>query len=252
MCGSSVDSLWTEECGNDLYEAGVTDDKLAMVYEGNLENKVSISTPVGLSDRVPIPNIICQGGVMGSLLCGIQTDNIGKNILEKDEYSPKNETNHQKKCLYYKDEVEIPGLVMVDDIAAIGECGVPSVEVNAYIKAKIESKKLYLNPKKCHKMHIGKEDKSCPDLKAHEENMEGTTEEKYIGDIISKDGKNRKNIKSRTSRSVGNMINIMNILSEVSLGQFHFIIGKLLRETIFLSFMLINSETWVKCNRSKH
>ena len=37
----------------------------------------------------------------------------------------------------------------------------------------------------------------------------------------------------------------MNIVNEVSLGQFHFIIGKLLRETIFLSSMLINSETWV-------
>ena len=193
----------------DLYEAGITDDKLAMVYMGNLENKVSISTPVGLSDRVTIPNIICQGGVMGSLLCGVQTDNIGKNTLAKDENSPENES----KGINYKEEVKIPGLVMVDDIAAIEVCGVPSVEVNAYINAKIESKKLNLNPKKCHKMHIGKQNKFCPNLKAHEENMERTSEEKYIGDIISKDGKNNKNIKSRTSRSVGKMINIMNILT---------------------------------------
>ena len=41
--------------------------------------------------------------------------------------------------------------------------------------------------------------------------MDESAEEKYIGDIISRDGKNRKNIKARTSRSIGNMINVMNI-----------------------------------------
>ena len=105
------------------------------------------------------------------------------------------------------------------------------------INAKIESKKLSLNPQKCHKIHIGKKNKFCPNLKAHDENMKEVHEERYIGDIISSDLKNRKNIKARTSRSVGNMINIMNILNEVSLGQYHFTIGKLLRETIFLSSM---------------
>ena len=36
----------------------------------------------------------------------------------------------------------------------------------------------------------------------------------------------------------------MNILREVALGQFYFRIAKLLRETIFLSIMLLNSDTW--------
>ena len=36
------DGLWLEECCNNLYEAGVRDDKLAMVYEGNLINKVAV------------------------------------------------------------------------------------------------------------------------------------------------------------------------------------------------------------------
>ena len=51
--------------------------------------------------------------------------------------------------------VTIPGLLMVDDIAVVEACGIPSLEVNAFINAKIESKKLNLNPKKCHKIHIG-------------------------------------------------------------------------------------------------
>ena len=42
------DGLWLEECCNNLYEAGVCDDKLALIYEGNLMNKVAVKTPAGL------------------------------------------------------------------------------------------------------------------------------------------------------------------------------------------------------------
>ena len=43
------DGLWLEECCNNLYEAGVTDDKLAMIYEGNKINDVAVRTPGGLT-----------------------------------------------------------------------------------------------------------------------------------------------------------------------------------------------------------
>ena len=82
---------------------------------------------------------------MGSLLCGIQTDGIGRNTLDLKENKQNQEEVPKEKGLSYKDEVKIPGLVMVDDIAAIEVCGTPSLEVNAYINAKIESKKLTLN-----------------------------------------------------------------------------------------------------------
>ena len=29
------DSLWLEECMNDLFEAGIDDDNLALIYEAN-------------------------------------------------------------------------------------------------------------------------------------------------------------------------------------------------------------------------
>ena len=36
------DGLWLEECCNHLFEAGVSDDKLALIYEGNSVNEVAI------------------------------------------------------------------------------------------------------------------------------------------------------------------------------------------------------------------
>ena len=54
------DSMWYEEVKNRLYEAGVNDDKLALlaiIYESN---DIAIKTPVGLTRRQNIKNIICQ------------------------------------------------------------------------------------------------------------------------------------------------------------------------------------------------
>ena len=43
------DSECLYECMNDLYEAGVIDDKFALIYEANRTNQVAVQTPIGLS-----------------------------------------------------------------------------------------------------------------------------------------------------------------------------------------------------------
>ena len=45
------DSMWLEETMNDLFEAGVTDDNLAILYEANKEINVAVNTPNGLTIR---------------------------------------------------------------------------------------------------------------------------------------------------------------------------------------------------------
>ena len=172
------DGLWLEECCNNLYEAGITDDKLAMIYEGNKTNNVAIRTPAGLTNRVAIERIVTQGGVTGPLCCSVQTDNIGKCSIESGNY------------LYmYKGIVGIPTLAMVDDLAKISICDTESVKDNAYVNAKIEQDKLLFNGPKCHQMHVGKSSCYCSPLRAHETQMDIVAEEKYIGDVVSSDGK---------------------------------------------------------------
>ena len=232
------DALWLEECLNDLYEAGVTDDKLAMIYESNKMNQVAIKTPVGLTDRVALPTIVAQGSSLGPTMASVHTDKIGKEELDS------------KKYLYkYKGEVEVPSLAMVDDVATVAKCGIESIEVNAYINAKIELKKLTLNSDKCHKIHVGKCNPFCPTLKAHNDDMEEVIDEKYLGDIVTNNGKNNKNIKSRCGKLIGVISTIMYILTELCLGPFYFEIAVLLRETMFLSVMLLNAETWLNMTK---
>ena len=105
-------------------------------------------------------------------------------------------------------------------------------------------KKLELNEDKCHKMHLGAKRKTCPDTHVHGELIKEVDKDKYLGDVISKDGKLDKNINSRVGKLIGVSAQIMNILKELSLGKFHFDIALSLRQSIFLPVLLLNSETW--------
>ena len=175
----AFDSLDLEECCNDLYDAGIQDEKLTMIYEGSRINNVAISTPVGESDRTYINDIVTQGGTLGGMMCSLQIDDIGKDALVRDEY-----------MYYYQDKV---GIGHLDEVMGIAKCGAKSVATNAYINSKFEAKKLTLNETKCKKIHVGKLNSDvCPDLNAHEETIETVLHEKYIGDVIATDGKNNK------------------------------------------------------------
>ena len=45
------DSMWLEETMNNLFEAGVTDDHLALLYEGNKVVNVAVKTPAAMTVR---------------------------------------------------------------------------------------------------------------------------------------------------------------------------------------------------------
>ena len=233
------DGLWLEECCNNLYEAGIVDDKLALIYEGNCMNQVAVKTAAGLSERKKVERIVTQGGVTGPVCCAVQTDKMGKDAMENNTH------------LYmYKGKVGIPTLAMVDDIAKISECGTTSVKDNAYINARIEQSKQLFNGGKCHSVHSGKQNKSCSVLKAHRTEMEVVKEEKYVGDIITGDGKHTKNIMARRSKGIGIVSEIISILDGLYLGKHYFKTAVMLRQAMLLSVLLFNSETWLRLNKA--
>ena len=126
----------------------------------------------------------------------------------------------------YKDTVGIPPLSMVDDLVLISTCGLNSVLINGFINCKTNLKKLQYGVEKCHKMHVGWKDHLCPDLfidkwevelvESYETGeseqvdkctgsygVEMSKQEKYLGDIICSDGRNKKNIEARKGKSCG-------------------------------------------------
>ena len=62
------DSMNLDEAINDIYDTGLSNDTLGLVYKSNNEVSMAIKTPHGLTDRHTVNNIVLQGDKFGSLL----------------------------------------------------------------------------------------------------------------------------------------------------------------------------------------
>ena len=194
----AFDSLWLEDCLNDLYDVlneENRDDKLALVYKANIRNNLTISTPIGVTSMMEIPRIVQQGGVWGPMECSNTVDKIGRDCSRRGIH-----------CYKYKNNLKVLPLAMVDDICAIAQCGNKSFCVNSYIETVMKMKRLKFHTpdikgkSKCHQLHVGSNGDLCPRLKVHGSRMETVSSDSYLGDIISVDGKNTLNVRSRVSR----------------------------------------------------
>jgi hypothetical protein len=183
---------------------------------------------------------------VGPVLCSNTIDTLGKKSRDRGEFLYK-----------YKNTVRVLPLAMVDDINGISKCGINSVALNTFINTQIEMKKLRFHvpdengKSKCHKMHIGANHENCPVLKVHNTIMEDVSEDTYLGDVISSDGRNKKNIEKRISKGMGIITQIMHLLDTVSLGEHYIEIAMLFRETMFLNGILTNSEIWYNLSKSE-
>ena len=57
----AFDALWLEDCLNDLYDSlpeHSRDDKVALIYQTNVNNRVAVNTAVGQTERISIPRIV--------------------------------------------------------------------------------------------------------------------------------------------------------------------------------------------------
>ena len=75
--------------------------------------------------------------------------------------------------------------------------------------------------------------------------MQTKKEQKYLGDIISSDGTHTKNVQERRKKGYGIINQILQILESTYFGKYHFEIAMVLRESLSLSSILLNSEAWV-------
>ena len=102
------DALNLEEAlSSDIYDVGVTDDNLALLYKANKKIKMAVKTENGLTERQTIENGVLQGDTFGSILASVQVDNICRSV-ESAGYGIK-----------YKDEEDISILAMVDDLIGV-------------------------------------------------------------------------------------------------------------------------------------
>ena len=110
------DSLWLHECINDLWDAGIQDDKLVLLFLENQNANIAIKTASGTTDRMNIHNKIMHGTVWAGLMCSTSMDKLGKEVYDDPSLVYK-----------YRNMVDVPPLEMVDDIITTSECGTTTV-----------------------------------------------------------------------------------------------------------------------------
>ena len=180
-----------------------------------------------------------QGTVWAGLCCTVMFDKLGKLVYSRPELMHK-----------YKGIVPIPPLEMVDDILAITKCSSQSVKVNAVINSFMETKKLKLNKKKCHNVHIEKKTKQnkpkqrCPKLKVHGDEMENSVKVKYLGDQLDETGNAKATIDERKAKGFGIISDISAITDEIPLGPWRIKAALLLRQAMLINGTMFNSECW--------
>ena len=136
---------------NDMYNAEVTDDNFNLLYNSNDQSDISVKTPFGKTERIPVKKTVCQGDVNSPFQCTTQVDSIS-------------ESHHRDldKYLYkYKNQVKLPPLGMIDDQLTIAKCGLGSAQASAHLNASTNIKKLQFGEHKTVKMHVGKKNNVC-------------------------------------------------------------------------------------------
>ena len=145
---------------------------------------------------------------------------------------------------YYKDLVPISPLGLVDDLFTISTCGFEAQKMNQFINHKTALKRLQFGTSKCVKLHFGKtcSETLCKDLYVDgwkqevltdpktgkyykseyfggPEKMAVKSEQTYLGDLISTDGRQTKNVQVRKNKGVGIINQICQILDTVFFGK---------------------------------
>ena len=93
------------EALSDLFDSGIEDDTLHLLYSANKNVEVKVKTSFGLTEEMVLDEVVLQGEVWGPSLASNQVDMFGKEMLEK-EFS----------FVYrYKGYIPVPLLGLIDD-----------------------------------------------------------------------------------------------------------------------------------------
>ena len=245
------DSMDLYEAVSDMFNSGVNDDSLALLYNANTEIKVRVKTPSGLSVEQQFPKLVLQGDTWAPIMASNQVDTFGKQLIEEEP-----------SFLYrYKGIVPVGVLGMIDDLAGISEGSMKAKELNAFINVKSAEKKLQFGANKCNTLTIynknvineetdllidywsEKHDKEDHLIEAFEGKikMKKGSEQKYLGYIISDDGSNMKNILAKEKRAHGVKREIQYLIQ--GLGKFTFESSMIYINSLLRSTTLFAAET---------
>lgn len=99
------DRLWLKDCLNDLYDCGMREREIGLIYQLNKEAYFRVDTPAGMTQEISVEEIVKQGTVYGPKLCCASTGKINEGLEETETIFP----NLIVKALAYVDDLTSGG-----------------------------------------------------------------------------------------------------------------------------------------------
>ena len=250
------DAINLKEAISDIYNAGMDNDTLCLLYQANKKVSMAVNTPSGLSLRQDIHDVVLQGDTWASMLASVQVDTIAKEV---------NKAGHGYK---YMDVLPVNMLGLVDDIVGITVADHSAHQLNTILKVKSAEKQLQFGAKKCKIMLI------CKDKQVQSEalsvdnwsvkyehnksmgentlietyngqvNMEHESSHKYLGFVLSSKGDNLVNINAMKRKSIWVIRKIFMRLDSLHLKNYYFECGIIFLNVFLRSTILYACETY--------
>ena len=227
------------------YDNADNDDMLAVLWEKGFKGKawrVLKKMTDGLkaiakTNFGPTRTIEMEiGGRQGSSLTGRLFAKLMDMIAE--------ELNEAEEGFTLSHEFQVPALLWVDDVITIAE-GEGNQEL---MLQKIDDfatrHKLKWGQAKCNVMRVGSHSTNEREWKLGDLSIQESNSYKYLGDILTNDGKNSKNLESRKNKLLASSAQINSIASSDVLRLMETTVLMELHEKVNIPGLLTNSESW--------
>ena len=223
------DSLWLEDCLLSLWDLGVSNQLIGMMFKMNQYANVTVNTPHGPTEKFGVERIVKQGTVLGPDLCSCSTaemacENVGGVGVG---------TFNVGALLYVDDMI----LLCTDDVEAT-ETHLKAIGFSCKKRLKFSHKKCFLL------IAFKKKHNVVPALEIDGSPVSVTSTVKVLGDWFNEKGNNKDLINDRVERGNACIVNSMSLCNELSLGRYTLITLIVLYGSVFLQSVLFNSQAW--------
>ena len=215
-----------------VWESGLKGKAWRILRKMNTNLRATVKTKHSLTDEFEM----LVGGRQGSKITGRLFSKMMDLLAEK--------TLNTQLGFPLNFEIRIPVLLWVDDVISCVEGELNQRDILRHIDQFGKDHKLRWGQEKCQVMRVGRhKTTNTTSWKIGDMQIEETKTYKYLGDVISNDGKNSKNIESRKNKINGTTISIKTIAASEALNKIETSLLLEMHDTINLSANLTNAES---------
>ena len=228
----AYDNVDNSDMLNIMWQKGLKGKTWRILKNLNEQLKANIKTRFGLTRTIEME----IGGKQGSRLTGRMFSKLMDTLAEDIE--PTGEGFH------IDDSLTIGCLLWVDDVVSCVEGKENQEKMLERIADFANKHKLRWGADKCRVMRIGKHDEEKQKWNLGVLTIDETDTYKYLGDIVTSDGKNQKNLETRKNKAFAATSGINSIAGTSILQKVETKVLLELHDKVILSALITNAEAW--------